>query len=485
MSEPTRSTSTSPTVPTVPEVPDAARRKAASRCLAASSVLLAALGAAVAVIALWLVLDALGGLLDGYDELYGFLAQTDVLNQVLVVLLVVGLWALMGGHLVRRGRAWAAARAAAAKKRAATPASHGEGHVTTHGDVRVRTSSAAVGRSAAQVPGSGVQSLGATLVQGILGSHTKAAPNVSHAASASVGAASRAQAVTAAPDGGEKGDTAPDGTRRTFVAQFRAERDEAREVCALLGAPTRGARRLAWLVVAVPVAVVILTFAVRYADVVLADGLGDALDEAYVAADDDVDDAADEDDGSGSDDDAETTDADAGSSSSGGSGGRSSASSGSATATAAGIAALLEAEGFDVYVSDDGDYVSASMDGGSLSDHWWFNVTIEEDGSISDVDVYVYWPAECDVEKGFACAGELVAYAFALLADGGYLDDGEGMPDVAFPDEFVAEAVEFAAEAIEEDSIFESTETDEGYDLWLWYDYDPDGDACMNYELSR
>lgn len=491
MSEPARSTSTS-TSPTVPEVPDAARRKAASRCLAASSVLLAALWAAVAVIVLWLVLDAVGTLLDGYDELYGFLAQTDVLSEVLTVLLVVGLWALMGGHLVRRGRAWAAARSAAAKKRAgasAQPASHGTGHVTTHGDVRVRTGSPAVGRSAAQVPGSGVQSLGATIVQGIFGSHTKAAPNASHAASEARGATRRAQAAATA-GGTEAGDTAPDGTRRTFVAQLRAERDEAREVCELLGAPTRGARRLAWLVVAVPIAVVVLTFAVRYADVVLTDGLGDAQDEAYVAAVDDVD-AADDDtgenDSSGSDDAAadDEEDTDAARSSSGGSGGRSSASSGSATATAAGIAALLEAEGFDVYVSDEGDYVSASMDGGSLSDHWWFNVTIEEDGSIWDVDVYVYWPADEDVEEGFACAGELVAYAFALLADAGSLDDWEGMPDVAFPDEFVAEAAEFAADATEEDSIFESTQTDEGYELWLWYDYDPDGDACMNYELSR
>ena len=478
MSEPTRSTSTSPTSP---EVSDAAKRKAASRCLAASSVLLAALGAAVAVIVLWLVLDAVGGLLDGYDELYGFLAQTDVLNQVLAVLLVVGLWALMGGHLVRRGRAWAAARAAAAKKRAATPASHGTEHVTTHGDVRVRTDSPDVGRSAAQVPGSGVQSLGATIVQGILGSHTKAAPNASHAASEAGDAARRARAAAAAPDGGEKGATAPDGTRRTFVAQLRAERDEAREVCELLGAPTRGARRLAWLVVAVPVAVVVLTFAVRYADVVLADGLGDALDEAYVAADEE--DADEEDDVA---EDAASSDAaDSSASSSSATGGRSGASSGSAEATAAGLSALLEAEGFDVYVSDEGDYVSASMDGGSLSDHWWFNVMIEEDGSIWDVDVYVYWPADEDVEEGFAYADELVAYAFALLADGGYLDDWEGMPDVAFPDEFVAEAVAFAAEAIEEDSIFESAETDEGYELWLWYDYDPDGDACMNYELSR
>ena len=165
--------------------------------------------------------------------------------------------------------------------------------------------------------------------------------------------------------------------------------------------------------------------------------------------------------------------------------GRSSTSSGSAEATADGLLALLEEEGFDVYVSDECDYVDATMYGDGLSDFWFFDLTVEEDGTISDVDIYVYWPADGDVEEGFAYADELVAYVFDLLVDGGYLDDWEVVPDATFPDEFVAEAVEFAADATEEDSFSEVTETDEGYELWLYYYYDPDDYACMSYEAWR
>ena len=214
-----------------------------------------------------------------------------------------------------------------------------------------------------------------------------------------------------------------------------------------------------------------------------ADDDADATDTDEAADADATDDAADTDDAA-TDDTSDATSDDA-TDTSDATSGRSSTSSGSAETTADSLLALLEEEGFDVYVSDECDYVDATMYGDGLSDFWFFDLTVEEDGTISDVDIYVYWPADGDVEEGFAYADELVAYVFDLLADGGYLDDWEDVPDATFPDEFVAEAVEFAAAATEEDSFSEVTETDEGYELWLYYHYDPDDYACMSYEAWR
>ena len=153
-----------------------------------------------------------------------------------------------------------------------------------------------------------------------------------------------------------------------------------------------------------------------------------------------------------------------------------------AAQTATAVYELFVAEFGDASLSDGYDSVSA---GSATDTGWYVEVDIDEDGSIHSVYVAAVWFDAADVEGGFAYANEVVAQVLALLVQAGFLGAWDYADEAAFDEELVAEAVEFAASATEEEDhiVFESS-YDDGSIAWQWfYAYPDSGYNFMSYYL--